>query len=177
LFRTLRLDSEITGHVNTGPDFLARRSALGQDTFDEVWEGVYHVVPVPCPWHGYAQAALARALDPFADSAGLVGTTRFNLGEQHDYRVPDGGYHRGLPSDLYVPTAAIVVEVLSPGDETWEKFGFYARHGVEEICVADPRAGSIRWFRLAGHAYEEVDRSDLLGVSVGDLVAAIDWPR
>ena len=108
---------------------------------------------------------------------GLVGTSEFNLGEPDDYRVPDGGYHRSLPSEVFVPTAAIVVEVLSPGDETWLKFDFYARHGVDEICIADPRAREIRWFRLAGDGYEEIDDSDLLGVSAADLVAAIDWPR
>jgi hypothetical protein len=45
--------------------------------------------------------------------------------------VPDRGYHRGVPSEVFVPTAAVVV--------------FYARHGVEEICVADPRARQIAW--------------------------------
>ncbi|HTJ76235.1 MAG TPA: Uma2 family endonuclease [Acidimicrobiales bacterium] len=158
---------------------IARRHALDQDRSDEVWEGDYHMVPAPHPWHGYVWHRLAVLLDQAARAAGLAGTSEFNLGVQGDFRVPDAGYHRGLPSVLYVPTAAIVVEVLSPGDETWLKFGFYARHGVEEICVADPEAGTIhriRWFRLAGDAYEEVDRSDLLGVSAADLEAAIDWP-
>jgi Uma2 family endonuclease len=157
--------------------FLARRRALGQDRFDEVWEGDYHVVPGPHPWHGYVDRTLSEVLRPSASAAGLVGTSQFNLGEQDDYRVPDGGYHRGVPSEMFVPTAAIVVEILSPGDETWEKFDFYARHGVEEICVADPRRGVIRWFRLSGGAYQEVDSSALLGIGVADLTASIDWPR
>ncbi len=66
---------------------------------------------------------------------------------------------------MWVPTAAIVVEVVSPDDETWEKFDFYARHRVEEICIADPMARQIRWFVLAGDAYEETDASPLLGVT------------
>jgi Uma2 family endonuclease len=156
--------------------FLARRRALGQDRFDEVWEGDYHVVPGPHPWHGYVDKALGSLLDPLAVTAGLVATGQFNLGEKDDFRVPDGGYHRTLPSDMFVPTAAIVVEIVSPGDETWEKFDFYARRGVDEIVVADPRAREVRWFRLAGTAYEETGASALLGVTAADLVARIDWP-
>jgi hypothetical protein len=157
--------------------FLARRRALGQDRFDEVWEGDYHVVPGPHPWHGYVDRTLSEVLRPSASAAGLVGTSQFNLGEQDDYRVPDGGYHRGVPSEMFVPTAAIVVEIQSPGDETWEKFDFYARHHVDEIGVADPGAATIRWFRLAADAYQEVGRSDLLDVGVAQLTALIDWPR
>jgi Uma2 family endonuclease len=157
--------------------FLARRRALDQDRSDEVWEGDYHVVPAPHPWHAYIDRRLDRVLAPRADAAGLVATSQFNLGEQDDYRVPDGGYHRGVPSEVFVPTAAIVVEILSPGDETWAKFDFYARHGVEEICVADPRRGVVQWFRLSGGAYQEVDSSPLLGIGVADLTASIDWPR
>ena len=156
---------------------LARRRALGQDRFDEVWEGDYHVVPGPHPWHGYVAKALGSLLDPLAVTAGLVATGQFNLGpSKDDFRVPDGGYHLSLPSEMFVPTAAVVVEVLSPGDETWLKFDFYARHGVDEIVIADPRAREVRWFTLTGAAYEETGASNLLGVGAADLVARIAWP-
>jgi Uma2 family endonuclease len=157
--------------------FLARRRALDQDRLDEVWEGDYHVVPAPHPWHGQVLSRLDRLLGPLADSAGLVGTIEFNLGAEDDYRVPDMGYHRTPPSEVWVPTAAIVVEVVSPDDETWLKFDFYADHGVEEICVADPMARQIRWFVLAGDAYEETGASPLLGVTAASLVAGVDWPH
>jgi Uma2 family endonuclease len=156
--------------------YLARRRALDQDRLDEIWEGEYHVVPAPHPWHGIVHSALHRLLGPYADDAGLVATSEFNVGEPGDFRVPDGGYHRTVPSDVYVPTAAIVVEVLSPDDETWAKLGFYARHHVDEICVVDPQQHTITWFTLQGAEYSESPGSSLLGVSSGDLVARIDWP-
>ena len=156
--------------------FLARRRALGQDHLDEVWEGDYHVVPAAHPWHGIVDSAMAELLGPPARTVGLVPSSQFNLGEQGDYRVPDGGYHRRVPSTVWVSTAAIVVEVVSPGDETWAKFAFYARHQVEELCIADPFHQRIRWFVLAGSEYEEVDGSPLLGVTTADLTARIDWP-
>lgn len=156
--------------------FLARRRALGQDRSDEVWEGEYHVVPAPHPWHSYIDRTLAELLGPPARAAGLVGLSEFNLGEKDNFRVPDAGYVLGVPNQVYVPTAALVVEILSPGDETWEKFPFFAGHGVEEICIVEPRRREIRWFVRAGDTYQEAGASSLLGVTASDLVAAVDWP-
>ena len=62
-----------------------------------------------------------------------------------DYRA-HGGYHAGTPSDVWVPTACIVVEVLSPDDETFQKFDFYFAEGVQELVVADPASWSLRWW-------------------------------
>jgi hypothetical protein len=42
--------------------FLERRRALGQDRFDEVWEGVHHVAPASHAWHGYLDNVLAELL-------------------------------------------------------------------------------------------------------------------
>lgn len=157
--------------------FLARRRALGQDLFDEVWKGTYHVAPASHPWHGYIDNVLAELLGPFGRGAGLVGTGPFNLGDETDYRVPDRGYHRSLPSSVWVLTAAIVVEVLSPDDETWAKFDFYARHRVDEICTADPLVSQLRWFTLTGDVYQEAAGSMLLSVTVAELAASIEWPE
>ena len=50
----------------------------------------------------------------------------FNVGEPNDYRIPDVGLVRGDDDELYYGTAALAVEVISPGDETWNKLDFYA---------------------------------------------------
>jgi len=157
--------------------FLDRRRALGQDVFDELWDGVYHVAPASHLWHGYVDHVLAQLLGPSARAAGLVGTGPFNLGTADDYRVPDRGYHRSLPSAVWVETAAIVVEVVSPDDETWAKFDFYAAHEIDEICTADAVAGRLQWFVRAGPAYAEAEASGLLGVTVDDLAGQIPWPH
>lgn len=155
---------------------IQRRKQQGLDRFDEVWEGVYHLAPAAHPAHGYVDHALAVLLHPYASRAGLVGTGPFNLGTSEDYRVPDHGYHRSLPRDIWVSTAAVVVEVLSPDDETYDKLTFYARHDVTEIIIADPRERSIRCLRLRGGDYDEAARSELLGVDAQELTSAIDWP-
>lgn len=155
---------------------IRRRRALGLDTFDEVWEETYHVAPAAHPAHGYVDHALAVLLDPYARVAGLVPTGPFNLGAPEDYRVPDHGYHRSLPQDVWVSTAAIVVEIVSPDDETYAKFDFYGAHGVEEMIVADPLLQSVRCFRMDGARYVEAPASDLLGVSAAEMTGGIRWP-
>ena len=156
---------------------IERRHAQGIDLFDEVWEGSYHVAPAPSAAHGYLDDVLAVLLHPYAQAAGLVGTGPFNLGGPDDYRVPDRGYHRGRPRGTWIPTAALVVEIVSPDDESYEKFGFYAEHGVEELIVADPSTRALgMWRRTAGGRYEQVPSSSLLGVSEADLSGAVSWP-
>jgi Uma2 family endonuclease len=157
-------------------EFIARRQALGQDVFDEVWDGEYHVVPGPSAEHGRVDYELSVLLRSRAQAAGLVGTGPFNLGAREDYRVPDGGFHRGSPRGVYLPTAAIVVEVVSPDDETYLKIDFYASHGVEELIVADPELRAVRIWQLIEGALIETGQSELLGVSAAELMRDIAWP-
>ncbi len=70
-------------------DWLERRRALGEDRFDEVWEGEYHVAPWPRGVHGRVENELALALRPLAKVAGLVGSGGCNIGTPDDYRAPD----------------------------------------------------------------------------------------
>ena len=155
---------------------LERRRALGQDIYDEVWNGEYHVIPAPHPSHGRIDRQLARLLDEPTRAAGLVDTGIFNLGDQSDYRVPDGGLHRGDPRTTFVPTAAVVIEIVSPDDETWNKLDFYAAHDVDELLIVDPQDKSVRWFALEAGQYREVEGSRLLGVAAASLGEQLDWP-
>ena len=155
---------------------LKRRHALGQDLYDEVWQGEYHMAPMARPSHGYVSRQLAVLLDPLVGQAGLVATDPFNLGSANDYRVSDGGVHRELPTMTFVATAALVVEVVSPGDETWQKLDFYAAHSVDELLIADPVKRSVTWLVLHGGRYVEAEYSPLLRVSVAKLTEQIKWP-
>jgi hypothetical protein len=73
-------------------ELIARRRRLGQDLFDEVWEGVLHMNPAPPGAHGAIETQLTMVLGPLATSAGLVLTAQYNVGDsERDYRVPDPG--------------------------------------------------------------------------------------
>ena len=145
---------------------------------DEVWEGVLHMVHAPRGEHAYLAQQLAVTLGRPARDAGLVPAMgRFNLGESaHDYRVPDGGVHRERPRGVWLATAAIVVEIVSPGDESWEKLPFYARQRVDEVLIVDPQECAVHWLALAAGTYEPTDRSALIDISAAHLAARIDWP-
>lgn len=161
------------------PEFealLERRHALGQDLYDEVWEGEYHMAPAPHPFHGILDDEIAAVLRPPARRVGLIGSGPFNLGVSDNYRVPDRGLHRETPTTTYVQTAAMVIEILSPDDETWDKIDFYAAHSVDELLIVDSHKRSVTWLVLGGGRYAEQDSSSLLGVSSADLAAQINWP-
>ncbi len=156
--------------------WLERRRELGQDRFDEVWEGEYHVAPGPDGPHGLVDHQLVRRLGPRADVAGLYGCTQLNIGELDDYRVPDGAYLRTRRSETFNPTAAIVIEIVSPGDESRLKFDFYFRHGVEEVLIIDPDPRTVEWFVRGSGGFVPADGSVLLDVTAAELASEIDWP-
>jgi Uma2 family endonuclease len=159
--------------------FLERRRRLGQDLLDEVWEGVYHMNPAPHARHAFVGQQLAEILGPAARAAGLVAMVNiFNLGDPDDYRVPDGGLFRTAPDAVYVPTAALVIEIVSPGDETWDKLGFYAAHHVDELLIVDPEQRRVEWRALdqARGDYRICERGRLVDLDASSLAARLDWP-
>lgn len=81
-------------------ELIERRRAVGQDLYDEVWEGEYHMAPGPHPAHGAVQFALAALVDGPARARGLTPTGPFNVGDPTDFRVPDLGFHRAPPTTL-----------------------------------------------------------------------------
>lgn len=157
-------------------DLIERRRATGADLYDEVWEGDYHMTPAPSLRHAHLDDELATVLRPLATARGLHGSGPFNLGVQDDYRVPDRGLHHQIGEGSWTDSAALVVEILSPFDESWEKLPFYARHEVDEVVMVDLETSSLTWLARRGDNYEEVTSSELLGVEVAEVAAAIDWP-
>jgi Uma2 family endonuclease len=157
-------------------DEVARRRAIGADAHDEVWDGEYRMAPAPRMINARVDVELAAALRPLARRRGLHVSSAFNLGVPRDHRVPDLGVHRSGLDRLWLPTAAIVVEVLSPRDTAWEKLPFYAAHEVDEVAMVDPDERSIAWLARHGDGYEPVARSGVLDVALAEVVAAIDWP-
>jgi hypothetical protein len=157
---------------------LERRRRAGVDRLDEVWEGVRHMVPGPSFEHARISQQLAELLGPPARAAGLLATmSEFNLGEsEQDFRVPDGGLHRPGAAGVWLSTAAVVVEILSPDDESWLKLPFYAEHHVDEVVLVDPAEQAVTWLSLRGGKYEPAQRSGLIDLGAADLAEQLDWP-
>ena len=155
---------------------LERRRATGADLYDEVWDGEYHMAPAAHGSHGWLDRQVAVVLHPLAQRAGLCDSGPLNIGGPDDYRVPDAALRREATTATWNPTAALVVEIVSPGDESWNKFGFYAEHGVDEVVIVDPEPRTVTWFARRDDRYEEVVHSTVLDVDVREVVAAITWP-
>ncbi len=172
--RALVLDPETAGFE----ELLARRRRSGLDRLDEVWDGVLHMVPAPTFEHARMTQQLAVALDRPACNAGLTPAMgEFNLGEsEQDFRIPDGGLHRQGAAGTWLRTAALVVEIISPNDETWEKLPFYAEHEVDEVLIVDPLKRTVDWLGLADGEYHPVERSGLIDLGPDELAAQIEWP-
>jgi Uma2 family endonuclease len=155
-----------------------RRERLDLDRYDEVWVGVLHMNPPPTTEHQYLAQQLAELLTPLARRSGLFPLIQvFGVGEgRDDYRVPDGGLFRSRPHGVWQPTAALVIEVLSPDDETWAKFEFYAAHEIDELLIVDPKERGVQWFALREGEYKPVERSGLIDLGPSGLAEQIDWP-
>jgi Uma2 family endonuclease len=159
---------------------LEHRRRLGLDHRDEVWEGVLHMNPPPSHGHERLLAFLIRVLGPHADAAGLEITGGIGIGVQNDFRVPDLALHRPGAAEQWHPTAALVIEIVSPGDESWEKLPFYAAHDVDEILIVDPEEHAVHWLRLSDGEYRvggpSIARSTLIDLGPSELAEQIDWP-
>jgi Uma2 family endonuclease len=155
-----------------------RRERLNLDHYDEVWEGVLHMNPPPAAEHQEILQQLAELLSPLARNAGLVPLIQvFALGDSRDnYRAPDGGLHRTRPRGVWHHTAALVIEVVSPGDVSWEKFSFFAAHEVDEVVIIDPKEHEVHWFALRDGEYEPVQQSALIELGPVELAEQLVWP-
>lgn len=157
---------------------LRDREARGLDRWDEVWDGVLHMNPPPNTAHEFMVMAIGRTFGPLADAVGLEIAAGVGLGPgPNQYRRPDVTLLRSDYPAQWHDTVPLLVEILSPGDETFEKFPYYAEHRVDEVVIVNVDQRSVQWLALRGGEYVEVDTSTVLGVAVRDVALGLRWPR
>ena len=151
---------EVPDHI------LQQRKRTGADRWDEMWKGVLHMAAAPNKRHTRLQVQLHNWLEtywarPAGNQVDLLVNVASVDGWPHDYRIPDivlltperfaidrDEYYNGAPT--------VVVEIRSPGDETWDKLKFYARIGVPEVWVVDRDTRVPQVFILVEGDYEEL---------------------
>jgi hypothetical protein len=156
-------------------DLLDRRRRWGADRWDEMWDGVLHVVPMPSGVMQRFNTNLFETLAPLAKAKGL--RPRYTLGlfrTEDDYRVPRQSYCR--PEQLQergAEGAELILEMRFSGDETYEKIDFYSERGVREMLVADPEERRVELFRAIDGRLTPVhpgpdggNTSEVLGVTL-----------
>ncbi|MBI3724549.1 Uma2 family endonuclease [bacterium] len=155
-------------------DLLAERRRQGNDRFDEMWEGVLHMVPPPNAPHQRRSADLFLALAPIAQARGLQPFFETGLFRNaDDFRQPDLMFV--LPAHVSkrgTDGAELVIEIHSPDDESREKLPFYARMKVKEVLLLHPETRAIELHVLRGERLVKARsdakgrfRSNVLGVS------------
>jgi Uma2 family endonuclease len=149
-------------HGDAPESWIAERRRRGQDTRDEVWNGVHPVVPHARASHGASSHRLGARLHDRAESRGLVTLGGFDLGTEGDHRIPDTGWiATGLAADQpgsCVPTVDVVVEVVSRGDDTEEKVPWYLGRAVREVWRITPADETVEVLDLS-----TVEIAELLG--------------
>lgn len=168
---------------------LEERRRKGLDGSDEMWEGVLHMVPPPGGPHQGLGTELHVVLYPLARRRGLVvryETGLFRPGVDDDYRVPDllVASREHLTDRGVDGPAELVVEILSPNDESYAKLAWYADLGVTEMLLVDPVSMAVELYRgtpagpvLVAPDNDDCVRSDVLRagfITVGDAIR-VTW--
>lgn len=162
---------------------LEDRRRKGLDKRDELWDGVVHLVPPAGELHQRIGGKLFALLLPLAERRGLRAYYETGLFRtESDYRVPDQVYTRPeVTSERGVEEGAdLVVELVSPGDETYDKIDWYAARGVREMLIVHPGERRVELLRRVGDRLLPVTadaegqvRSEVLGAAFGTA----DGPR
>jgi Uma2 family endonuclease len=127
------------------PSLMEERKRTGADQWDEMWDGVLHMPPIPNYDHQDLETDLQTyLLLNWGRPRRAKVLHQINLasigGWPSDYRIPDvvllsrerfhinqGKYFEGAPD--------VVVEIRSPDDEAYDKLPFYARLKIPEVWI------------------------------------------
>lgn len=145
------------------PEILAWRKRTGADMWDEMWEGVLHMAPVPNRHHQDLEGSMETYLRlRWARPRGNRVYHAINVaspgGWPNNYRISDlvllTPERFGIDRNEYFEGApAVVVEIRSPGDESYEKLDFYARLGAPEVWIIDRDSKAPEVYVLRGGRY------------------------
>ena len=163
----------------------AEREASGADRYDEVWEGVYMMTPIPNTEHQYLVGRLTALLVEVIGGPELgivcpgVNLSRADIEDwTQDYRVPDVAVllhgSRGKDCDTHWRGGVdFLIEVTSPGDRTREKIPFYSRIGVVELLLLDRESWTLELHRREKDQLQKVGQST---VDAGQVLSSAAVP-
>ncbi len=168
-------------------DLRRRRKKSGADRWDEVWDGVYVMSPLPNLQHqevvGRIYAALSGVIDYGGRGRVFPGV---NVSDQpkrwkRNYRCPDVAVY--LPKNpaqardtYWFGGPDLAVEVVSPGEDPHAKLDFYAKVGTRELLVIDRDPWRLELFRLAGDRLAVVGVSEIVSSGEGEMLASSAVP-
>lgn len=136
-----------------------QRREAGVDRFDEVWNGVCMMTPLPNNEHQELQGgfvfAIRSALDGPARAVVLAGANVSDRRRQwrYNFRCPDVAVFLpgGTALDLgthWLGGPDFGVEIISPRDRARKKLAFYGHVGARELLLVDRNPWSLELYRL-----------------------------
>jgi Uma2 family endonuclease len=176
---------------------IRERRSHGLDRYDEVWNGVYVVSPIADNEHqtfgGQLSYAIRSALGDLPEI--LVVPGGLNISDRpsdwrKNYRIPDVSVF--LPGNPAIDKGShwlggpdFAAEILSPGDRSRKKFGFYAAVNVRELLLVNRKPWRLELYLRQGDGWSPAlisdltdqapIRSDVLGLTFR-LLPGPKWP-
>ena len=150
--------------LEVDPSLLEQRRRLGLDRWDEMWEGVLHMSPAPAREHQRVLTELlvflVTLLRRTARGTILPGINVFNeASPSEDYRIPDLTFVAAGREPVFAEDGTraggpdAVIEIRSPGDESYDKLPFFGRLGIREVIVVDRDTKRVDILALEGDGY------------------------
>ena len=153
-------------------DLIRKRKSQGLDRYDEVWDGVYVMPPMPNDEH---QQLVSRTTSIMEDVIGWPGLGEVRPGVnvsdrvknwKKNYRIPDVAVFLNGGKAINYTTHWVggpdwLAEILSDDDESRKKLEFYETVAVREILLIDRDPWSIELYQLQNDKLILAGKSDL----------------
>lgn len=151
---------------------IAERRAARADRWDEVWDGVYQLMPLPNNEHQGIVGRFDRVLGTVVEDQKLGRVfPGANITDQEadwtcNYRCPDVAvFLNGTGAEdrhtHWFGGPDFAVEVVSEHDRSREKLEFYARVATRELLLVDRAPWSLELYRLGPEGLGLVGRSTI----------------
>ncbi len=156
----------------TSRALIADRRRKGLDLHDEVWEGVYYVLPNPNVEHQDLIFGVGIPLRQVVQDSGRgrvfpgVNVSDRIHDWEHNYRIPDLAVflHAGTAechATFWFGGPDFGIEIVSPDDRSRDKLGFYEKVGTRELLLIDRDPWRLELYRLTRGELAPVGASTL----------------
>ncbi len=161
--------------VEVPEGLIRQRRRNDVDKFDEMWDGELHMSPLPSWEHQRMDRGIGDFFTHHWEKLG-EGITASHVGVKahgtpdievagesvpRDYKGPDQlfllkGHEDRVQQGWVVGAPDAVLEIRSPGDETYKKFPFYHFLGVPEVIVVHRDTKGVEVYTRGAVGYDRV---------------------
>jgi Uma2 family endonuclease len=160
----------------------AERQNNETNQYDEVWEGVLVVAPLPNNEHQRIVTRLSTAFSSIIDwEQGNQVLPGANVSDRDadwisNYREPDVAVYLSTNpardcGTHWVGGPDLAVEIVSPGEDPHDKLDFYAKVNTRELLIVDRDPWKLELYQLQGGKLVLVGKAD--GVSSSMLMSGV----